>query len=33
MGMPGKGSGSGWIGEQGEGEGIEVFWRRNQERG
>jgi hypothetical protein len=28
-GMPGPGSGSGWVGEQGEGEGIEDFWRGN----
>jgi hypothetical protein len=25
-GMPGPGSGSGWVGEQGEGEGIGDFW-------
>jgi hypothetical protein len=30
-GMPGPGSRSGWVGEQGE--WIGVFWRENQERG
>ena len=30
-GMPGLGNRSGWIGEQGEGEGIEGFWRGIQE--
>ena len=32
-GMPGLGSGSGWVGEQGEGEEDRGFWKGNQERG
>ena len=28
-GMSGPGTGSGWVGEQGKGEGIGIFWRRN----
>jgi hypothetical protein len=32
-GMPGPGSVSGWVGEQGEGEEIGSFQRGNQERG
>jgi hypothetical protein len=32
-GMPGPGSGSGWVGEQGKGEGDRGFWRGNEERG
>ena len=31
--IPGPGSGSGWVGEQGEEEGIGGFWRGNQEKG
>jgi hypothetical protein len=33
-GMPGPGSGSGWVGKQEEGDGIKggEFWRGNQER-
>ena len=31
-GMPGQGSGSGWVGEQGSGDRIGGLWRRNQER-
>jgi hypothetical protein len=31
--MPGQGSRIGWVGEQGEGYGIEGFQRENQERG
>jgi hypothetical protein len=30
--MPGPGSRSGWVVEKEEGEGIEGFWRGNQER-
>jgi hypothetical protein len=32
-GMPGQGSGSGWVGEQGEEDGIGDFQRGNEERG
>jgi hypothetical protein len=31
--MPGPGSRSGWVGEQGEGEGIRDFQRGNKEKG
>jgi hypothetical protein len=32
-GMPGQGSRSGWVAEQGEGQGDWGFWRGNKERG
>jgi hypothetical protein len=32
-GMPGQGSRGGWVGEQGEGDGIGGFLRGNQETG
>jgi hypothetical protein len=31
--MPGQGRRTGWVGEQGEGEGIGGFQRENEERG
>ena len=32
-GMPGQGSGSGWVGEQAKGDGRRCFQKGNQERG
>jgi hypothetical protein len=32
-GVPELGSWSGWFGEQGKGDGMRGFWRRNQELG